>query len=173
MAQQPPTESSPESNSGGDPSARPADLPAIEQARRQRAGVRAAYDRLERAAASPASGRTREWCEIVAARLSELATVFRHHVEVTEAHDGLFAEIIETAPRLAHRTEELRQDHRDIEEAIFSAVAKLASTENPDQRAADDASDAALDLLTRISHHRHLGAELVYDAYHIDIEAAD
>jgi hypothetical protein len=135
--------------------------------------VRAASDRLERAAASPASERTREWCDVFAARLSELGTTFRHHVEVTEARDGLFAEIIETAPRLAHRTEALRQDHREIEAAIDGAVAKMASAANPDHTTVDDARDAALDLLTRISHHRHLGAELVYDAYHIDIEAAD
>lgn len=174
MADQRPTRPSPETNPGGDPSASGPGYPRhIEQARRQRAGVRAASDRLERAAASSASERTREWCDVIAARLSELGTTFRHHVEVTEARDGLFAEIIEAAPRLAHRTEDLRRDHREIEAAIDGAAAKLASAANPDQTTVDDACDAALDLLTRISHHRHLGAELVYDAYHIDIEGAD
>jgi hypothetical protein len=174
MAHQPPTEPSPETDPVGDPSAsRLASRRPIEQARQRRAGVRAATDRVERAAASPAHQRTREWCDVLAARLSELGTAFRHHVEVTEARDGLFAEIIATAPRLSHRTEDLQRDHREIEAAIDGAFAKLASTGNPDQTTVDDAGDAILDLLTRISHHRHLGAELVYDAYHVDIEAAD
>jgi hypothetical protein len=174
MADERPTGPSPETKPGGDTGASsPAYLRRIEQARQQRAGVRAASDRLERAVASPASERTKEWCSVFSARLSDLGTAFRHHVEVTEAHDGLFAEIIETAPRLAHRTEELRQDHREIEAAIDEAVVKLAPTANPDHTSVDNACDAALDLFTRISHHRHLGAELVYDAYHIDIEAAD
>ena len=86
---------------------------------------------------------------------------------------GRAAEIIASAPRLTHRTNELRRDHRQIEAAIDGALAKLASAANPDQGTVDDASDAALDLMTRITRHRHLGAELVYDAYHVDIEAAD
>jgi hypothetical protein len=173
MAHQGPIGPSPESNPGGDPTGRPADLRPIEQARQQRAGVRAATDRLERAAASAARGRTRDWCDVLTLRLSELGTAFRHHIEVTEAGDGLFAEIIATAPRLAHSTEELRRDHREIEAAIDKALAKLASTATPDQTTVEEADDAALDVIKRISHHRHLGAELVYDAFQVDIEAAD
>jgi Hemerythrin HHE cation binding domain len=161
-----PTEPPPESG-------RPRELRPIEQVREQRAGVRAAAERVERAAASPAHGRTREWCEALAERLSELAAALRHHVEVTEARDGLFTEVIAAAPRLAHATDDLRRDHREIEAAIERAAAKLASSASPDQTTVDDASDATLDLMKRISHHRHLGAELVYDAYQVDIEAAD
>ena len=149
------------------------DTPRLGQAREDRQGVRAAFDRLERAASRPASGHTREWCEVFDARLTELRAAFAHHVEVTEADEGLFAEIISTAPRLAHRTDELRQDHRDIEQAIDRAAARLVTDQHPDHKAVVHARDAALDLLTRISRHRHLGAELVYDAYNVDIEASD
>ncbi|GAC1517397.1 MAG: hypothetical protein NVS1B12_02540 [Acidimicrobiales bacterium] len=149
------------------------DTPRLGQAREDRKGVRAAFDRLERAASRPASDRTREWCDAFGARLTELRAAFAHHVEVTEADDGLFAEIIAAAPRLAHRTDELRQDHRDIEQAIDRAAARLETDPRPDHKAVVHARDAALDLLTRIARHRHLGAELVYDAYNVDIEAAD
>jgi hypothetical protein len=149
------------------------DLERVDEARKQRAGVRAACERLEHAAASPSSAREREWCGVFATRLSELGSAFRRHVEVTEAGDGLFAEIIERAPRLTHRTQELQRDHRDIEDTIEGASATLAAVPSPDHATVEAARTAALDLLTRISRHRHLGAELVYDAYNVDIEAAD
>ena len=149
------------------------DQPRLDQAREERQGVRAAFDRLERAAASPATDRAREWCEVFASRLAELSLAFTTHVELTEAKDGLFAEIIEAAPRLSHRTDELRQDHRDIEAAINRAAARLDAEPTPDHKAVVEARDAAVDLLARITRHRHLGAELVYDAYNVDIEAAD
>ena len=166
MTEQPTTISSPEGSGR-------AATPRLEQARQERKGVRAAFDRLERAAASPASERTAEWCDAFTGRLRELRAAFAHHVELTEADDGLFAEIVATAPRLTHRTDELRHDHRDIEDALDRAEAQLGGVGLPDPKAIVHARDAAVELMGRISRHRHLGAELVYDAYNVDIEAAD
>jgi hypothetical protein len=33
--------------------------------------------------------------------------------------------------------------------------------------------ELVLDVLRQIGHHRHLGADLVYQAYNVDIEASD
>lgn len=157
-------------DTNGASSTRSTDLRRVEA---ERKGVRAAFDRLERAAARPATDRIELWCGNFRAQLADVRTAFQYHVEVTEARDGLFADIIAKAPRLAPRAEELRRDHRIIEAAISRATAAIDAEEAPTLRTVAGARDATVDLISRISRHRHLGAEIVYDAFNVDIEAAD
>jgi hypothetical protein len=92
------------------------------------------------------------------ASLGELRTVFDHHVRATEADDGLLAETVQHAPRMVRAAERIRDDHREI-----SALIDAALTAAPVRGA------HLVDLLARLHRHRHLGADFVYEAYHVDL----
>ena len=144
---------------------------AFETARARRLGVRAALEELESAVAAPASSRSAAWTEELGARLGKLGQAFDHHVAATEGDDGLLQEILADAPRLAHRIDELRADHVRIRAAIAEAVEAVPAPAGDDHVAA--LRNTALDVMRRVTHHRHLGADLVYEAYSVDIEASD
>jgi len=153
----------------------PADTPspALEAVRVQREGLRAASDALERAAASPAPGRAEEWVELVAERLTALERAFARHVEATEGPGSLFDEVVGRAPRLARQVDRLRADHVAINEAL-GRVAAMTSTAGRAERADVDTIRAeVLGLLGRVAHHRSTGADLLYEAYWVDVEASD
>lgn len=110
------------------------------------------------------------WAAELGNRSRRLQEAFDQHIAATEAAEGLFFEVIEDAPRLAHRVEQLQADHVAIRDTIANLIER---TEGPSENDADEVREQAFELLGRISRHRHLGAELVYEAYTVDIEAAD
>ena len=141
-------------------------------ARRRRLGVQAAMADLESAIASASTGRADQWSKQVREAVTRLREAFRHHVEVTESADGLFADVVTQAPRLAHQVDVLQADHPRIEEAL-AAVAAVLEASAADADATSDVTDRILDVLGQIVRHRHAGASLVYEAYNVDIEAGD
>ena len=146
----------------------------LEQARKHRAGLRAAIGSVERALSTAAHGRVAAWSADLRAELTDLADALHSHIELTEASDGLLADIAASAPRLAHRVQKAREDHVVLRAAAARAIESLP----PGDGGAGDAGvaqarDRVVELLTALVHHRHLGADLVYEAYNVDIEAAD
>jgi hypothetical protein len=128
---------------------------------------------VERAAAAAAASRIAPWAVSLRERLVGLLAAFDHHILVTEADDGLLEEVVEVAPRLAHRANQLRTDHATIRGLIEKAITELDRPEFLDQAGVGQVREQILDLLRQISHHRHLGADLIYQAYNVDIEASD
>ena len=143
----------------------------IEQARQHRAGLRAAVGSVESALSSAARGRVKAWSTDLRDELATLAEALEQHIEITEAPDGLLADITASAPRLSRRVERTRADHSVLRDALQKAVDALP--DGDDEGAIPAARDRVVELLTAIVHHRHLGADLVYEAYTVDIEAAD
>jgi hypothetical protein len=141
----------------------------LHEVRERRAGLRAAVGRVEGSLAAPASGRAGQWSKELRAELDDLGDALELHITVTEAPDGLLHDIIESAPRLLHRVERVRSDHLTLRQHLDAARAAL-----PDHdEGVATARDRVVELLTAVVRHRHLGAELVYDAYNVDLEAAD
>ena len=103
-------------------------------------------------------------------RAGRLADAWAQHITATEAPDGLFSEVLEDAPRLNHRIDLLRADHLAVGDGIADLMTRAETASDDDL---DELRERALELLGRISRHRHLGADLVYEAYTVDIEAAD
>lgn len=130
-------------------------------------------DDLERALAAAASGRTLAWSESVREALERVDHAFAHHVTVTEAPDGLLAEVVEEAPRLAHRVTSIKADHVTIEDAVRQLLKSVSTHPPVEPDEVVDITDGALDVLGRIVQHRHLGADLVYQAFNVDIDACD
>ena len=143
----------------------------IEQARQHRAGLRAAVGSVESSLSSAARGRVKAWSTELRDELALLSEALETHIETTEAPDGLLADIAAATPRLVHRVEKTRADHAVLRDAVRAAEAALP--DGDDEDAIPAARDRVVELLTAIVHHRHLGADLVYEAYNVDIEAVD
>jgi hypothetical protein len=143
------------------------------EAKERRMGVRRAMTEVERAVAAPASGgRIGTWTEQLSTALESLHRAFDHHVAVTEGPDGLLEDVMSRAPRLAHRISLITEDHVSITEAIEKLHMSLLAAPVREEEV-EGLSSSVFELLARIAHHRHLGADLVYEAYDVDIEAGD
>jgi hypothetical protein len=141
-------------------------LPEQPSARAQRIGLRTALAGLRTAGAAPVDDRG-VWNRTVIAALTELRAALARHAEFTEGPDGLFAEVRGREPRLVHRVELLESEHGDLENAVDRCAGDLADS---------DAATAAASVAAvgnAFERHIHRGAELVYDAYNVDISSGD
>ena len=144
---------------------------ALDDVRGRRAGLRAAMDELERAIAAPGGGRHAVWVRGVRVAVETLGAALEKHVTATEAEGGLLDDVLHSVPRLAHRIDQLRDEHQSLLAATDAVAKALAGDEA--SVSVDQIRDDVVSLLGGLVRHRHRGAELVYDAYNVDIEAAD
>ncbi|HEY4607046.1 MAG TPA: hypothetical protein VIH55_05305, partial [Acidimicrobiia bacterium] len=110
----------------------------------------------------------------VAAGLARVDEALRAHIDEVAGPDGLLAEILEVAPRLAGEARELDQEHETLDDAMERANLSIATA----RRRPEPTSNAAVrrrvtTLLGRLTRHRQHGSDLVYEAYNVDISAAD
>jgi hypothetical protein len=126
---------------------------------------------LEKALATPAGDHPKEWATLLAAPIESLRAVLDSHIEGTEGDDGLFAQIREDAPHLLNAVERLRNDHQPLVASVTALAEALPGVHDDDT--VDAVRTQALQLMRELLHHRHLGAEVVYDAYAVDVSAAD
>lgn len=103
------------------------------------------------------------WRERLADRLGVLRKSFAEHVQVTEGRDGLYAEILDEAPRLASGIRLLEQEHAGLTHSIEIVHRRATSA------ARDDLRSWSGELLAALLAHRQRGADLVYEAYATDI----
>ena len=137
-----------------------------EALRRQRAELRESMSALELAMAVPApSGRAR-WAERVHVALVELSGDFHEHVDVTEGHDGLYVDILATAPRLSGAIARLTQEHTQIGDLLDDLLAWTLSSQSED---VDQVRARGTTLLGLLVSHRQRGSDLVYEAYEFDV----
>lgn len=140
--------------------------PAVVAAQTRRASLHSILVDLEAAIAAAAPGREVQWRSDVGDALDRLATAFAEHVQETEGANGLFEHVRRRAPRLDHQTRRLLADHATIATELAAATASL-SREVPEVR------EATLSLLAHLARHRQLGADLVYEAYAVDLGGSD
>lgn len=139
----------------------------LERVRAHRAELGDAMAALEEALALPV-GLGPVWRRRVRAALTELAHDLRDHVALTEAPDGLYADLRAHAPRLASRVETQLRDHVDLLAAVETLLEERdAGVESEEDVAAH--REAATVLLGRLVRHRQRGSDLVYAAYAVDI----
>jgi hypothetical protein len=148
--------------------------PALEQARLRRKTLHDALVHLEEAISSPAAGRIPDWTASVLKEAIEVRDAFDQHVVVTERPDGLYDEIFERAPRLAGNVQRLRDEHPEIAAAVSQAVQRLEQVEiGSIAWPLDDARDDLQRLIGTVIKHRQKGADLVWEAYNVDIGGLD
>ena len=142
---------------------------AFEEAARRRADLHQALVQVERAISSPAAGRLETWTGDVVKRLTILLDTIDVHIEVTERQDGLYDEILHRAPRLSSQVDRLRAEHPGLRDGTAELIERLHSTTIGEGWSLDEARDDAQRLLGKIVKHRQQGADLVWEAYNLDI----
>ncbi len=136
---------------------------ALQKAKGQRLSLRRALDEFRAALDGPPEEAGAEW---LTAALEHLRVVFGVHVEVTESPGGLYEEILEIAPRLANKIARFRREHATITATVQSALEDL---DDGGAVLANELRPRLSDLHEVLARHRRRGADLVYEAYHVDI----
>jgi hypothetical protein len=142
---------------------------SLDQARDRRAGLRSTIDKVERALARPAQGPLEEWSRDLGEQLSLMSAALDQHISVTEGKDGLLADILDAAPRLGNLIEHARADHRRLRAELDAVLLSLPVDSAGVAKVREDVTG----LLGALVRHRQTGADLVYEACQVDIDAAD
>jgi hypothetical protein len=145
--------------------------PRVETVRATRHSLGKTMIALESAVASPANAAG--WWEEVAYAIGELGEALEEHISATEGRNGLLAEILDHAPRLAMELGLIEEEHAGLEESLAQAQLTLRGTMEIDSPDAEPIRRCVTTLLGRLSMHRQRGADLVYEAFNVDIASAD
>jgi hypothetical protein len=127
---------------------------------------------LEDALASPL-GDKEKWRLRVAMATHHASARIEEHVTQTEGAGHILEEIRSVAPRLDRRVEQMLVDHETLQKAAHDLQTAVATLEVvDDEEAADQAivvRNKAVEMMGLIARHRQRGADLVYEAYHVDL----
>jgi hypothetical protein len=144
--------------------------PALDEAKRRRQTLHDAIVQLEVAISRPAAGRIPDWTSQVTKDMVGVRDAFEQHVFVTEKPGGLYEEIKERAPRLVGTVDRLHQEHPEITASIATLLARLEAGEvETEAWPLDKTRDDLQRLIGSVVRHRQRGADLVWEAYNVDI----
>jgi hypothetical protein len=136
---------------------------------RTRADLHQALVDVEEAISGPAVGREEQWTADVLKQLNALRTTIDEHIDASERVGGLYDEITARAPRLAAHIGRLQAEHPTMRDGATELIAKLEGTPVGTGWPLDEARDEMQRLLGLIVRHRQHGADLVWEAYNVDI----
>jgi hypothetical protein len=137
-----------------------------EALRRQRAELRESMSAVELALAGPVSSGPTRWTERVHVALVELSADVRGHIDFTEGSQGLYVDILATAPRLSDAVTHLTHEHLEITDLLDDLLARTLSPEGVD---VVEVRGGGNSLLGRLVSHRQRGSDLVYEAFEYDM----
>jgi hypothetical protein len=154
----------------------------LSEVRRRRAELLESINALELALAAP--GRQVLWVERVAAALQELSGGFHDHVVLMEGPNGLNVRLIRRSPRMVHAVDRLTKEHTTLTGLIGELVTLVdqahgsldrgeSISDDPMPGDSDEVRDRGNELLGALTRHRQRGADLVYEAYSVDIGGQD
>ena len=136
----------------------------VGMARLKRISLGDAMRALETAVSRAAS--SDRWTEVVRDSVADLRQAFHEHIVVTEGPNGLLSEIVDLAPRLSGEAGLIEGEHRALEASLRGLESALGG-------APDSVRRKATVVLGRLTLHRQRGADIVYEAYNVDIATAD
>jgi hypothetical protein len=143
--------------------------PTLAETARRRADLHHALLEVEQASSRAAVGREADWTKEVVLHLEGMARAIEEHIQVTERAGGLYEEISSKAPRLAGKIDRLREEHPELRERTAELITRLQTTGIGEAWPLEDARDDLQRLLGKVVKHRQLGADLVWEAYNLDI----
>jgi hypothetical protein len=97
--------------------------------------------------------------------LEPVRAAFVEHRHATEGEEGLYADVVLDAPRLARMVDGLVAEHSELDTAIASLALAAHSTETDAETLRADAQR----VIDGLARHRQLDSDLVYEAYTTDI----
>lgn len=145
---------------------------AAEVSRADRDSSLDALHTLEGALSSPTPGREGRWLSAVIDALDALGDAVETQASGDAAPDSLLSEIATDQPRLAQRIERLRDEHRDLRDAVRSLRGQI----HPHADLPIDAGDIRERLASaarRFRQHRAREADLIYEAINLSLGAGD
>lgn len=144
------------------------DSEALNEAREAREALGVAADLLEEFLARP--GADPQWTIRVADAMQGLRKAFDAHCEEVEADDGLLPQLQRESPRLSNTIRTMEREHVTIKAAVDEASRLIGDCGGDcGADAVESIRESAVDVLRAISRHRQKGADLVYEAYNVDI----
>jgi hypothetical protein len=143
--------------------------PTLREAGRRRGDLQHALVQAEQAISRAPMGKLDDWTRGVASALEEMRAAIDEHIELTEQPGGLHDEIREKAPRLSSRIERLKREHPILRARAEELLAFLDRPGIGDKWPPDEARDDIRRLLRMIVRHRQSTADVVWEAYHLDI----
>jgi hypothetical protein len=144
--------------------------PALGEAKKRRQTLHDAIVQREMAISSPAAGRAANWSAQVTKDIVGVRDAFDQHVIATEKPGGLYEEIMERAPRLAGTVKRLQDEHPAIGGSVAALLGRLEAEEvDTPAWPLDQARDDLQRLIGSVVRHRQKGADLVWEAYNVDI----
>ncbi|MGZ4110667.1 MAG: hypothetical protein ACXVP7_13400 [Actinomycetota bacterium] len=143
--------------------------PTLREVQRRRADLHQALIDVEEAISGPAAHRLESWTADVTKQLAALLTTLDEHIEVTERVGGLYDEIQQRAPHLSTPVGRLHDEHPAMRTEALDLLDRFENDPIGDAWTVDQARDDVQRLLGRMVRHRQHGADLVWEAYNLDI----
>lgn len=146
-----------------------ADRHQLEAIRDRREALYEAAVGLEDALTTPI-GDGAKWRLRVAMAVEHAAVRIEDHARQTEAPGGFLEQVLAETPRLQRRVDQLKVDHERLEKEVDAL--RIAVTMVSDDDVADQAPalrNKAVELLGQLTRHRQRGADVIYEAYQVDI----
>lgn len=134
---------------------------------RHRSVLRDAMVELESSVSGPSAAPG--WRENVASALTHLGQALEAHIAEAESPGGHLSTILDTEPHLTAAVTGILDSHAALRARLASAVAAVEDAA-PDSRLIRRRVSL---LLWSLIRHRQEGAELIYDAYNVDIGTGD
>ena len=122
---------------------------------------------VEHAAARPAGDET--WLDDLNKCMEQLDAALSHHINEVEPPGALLDQIVETAPRLQRDAEQTRLHHVVLSKASKAILQEIAAARDVDDPPVENIRNGIVYLLTEITRHRQSGADLIYNAFAVDI----
>ncbi len=122
-----------------------------------------AMNDVEQAAAAPAGKES--WIVDLRHAVVRLETAFDDHIAEVQSPMGLLDGIVDRAPRLQRAVEQTKLDHETIANSIATTLESMEGFEGR----SDEIRDTIMGVLLSLAKHRQKGADLIYDAYDVDI----
>lgn len=106
------------------------------------------------------------WSEAFRSALRKVHEDLEIHVAVTERPGGLYDSLRDEAARLAGTLRRLQGEHPGLLATTDELLAQVADGATVDPAAV---REPVKDLLRRLGHHRQRGADLIFEAYEVDV----
>jgi hypothetical protein len=126
---------------------------------------------LERAMAAPAGDDAVAWAADTAAAVEALRHVLDDHIQETEAPGSFYDDVVEHSPHLVNAARRLQAEHPPLAASVDALALELKAVTDDD--GVEVTREQAVELIKALLLHRHRGAELVYDAYNVDVATGD
>ena len=140
----------------------------LREVRDRRRGLRRTMTEVEEAISAALSGRPADWRATLEPRIGALRDAWSSHIAGTEGPAGLWEQVRTDAPRLDGHLRRLGREHQALAAEIAAVGEELAAA-GDDENELARVREHTVAVLGRLSHHRQQGADLIYEAYTVDV----